>query len=247
MRDVQGDDERDTNPSNEQPTTVNRQQDTPPAGYEIQSDDQPTEQRTVAGSDIPPPPPPPPPGYDEQPTEAGHEAYGDETQVGRTVGDETQVGAVVDPDDPRSDQERRIEKSKETSAAAVMREPAPPSEDGDDEYKWHTERTARSETAEKDAVEFIDVKKSFGRNTILNGLNLGIPDDQISMILGPSGTGKSVCIKHMVGLLYPDEGDVLVHGESVPNMADDELFEMRKKFGVLFQDGALFGSMNLWD
>ena len=64
------------------------------------------------------------------------------------------------------------------------------------------------------------------------------------MILGPSGTGKSVCIKHMVGLLYPDEGEVLVHGESVPAMADDELFEMRKKFGVLFQDGALFGSMN---
>jgi phospholipid/cholesterol/gamma-HCH transport system ATP-binding protein len=51
----------------------------------------------------------------------------------------------------------------------------------------------------------------------------------------------------MVGLLYPDEGDVLVHGESVPNMADDDLFEMRKKFGVLFQDGALFGSMNLYD
>ena len=67
------------------------------------------------------------------------------------------------------------------------------------------------------------------------------------MILGPSGTGKSVCIKHMVGLLYPDAGDILVHGESVPNMPDDELFEMRKKFGLLFQDGALFGSMNLYD
>ncbi|MEA2480809.1 MAG: phospholipid/cholesterol/gamma-HCH transport system ATP-binding protein, partial [Thermoleophilaceae bacterium] len=62
-----------------------------------------------------------------------------------------------------------------------------------------------------------------------------------------SGTGKSVCIKHMVGLLYPDQGDVLVHGESVPNMKDDDLFEMRKKFGVLFQDGALFRSMNVWD
>jgi phospholipid/cholesterol/gamma-HCH transport system ATP-binding protein len=118
---------------------------------------------------------------------------------------------------------------------------------GDDEYKWHTAKTARSQTAESDAVEFIDVKKSFGRNTVLNGLNLGIPDGQISMILGPSGTGKSVCIKHMVGLLYPDEGDVLVQGESVPNMKDDDLFEMRKKFGVLFQDGALFGSMNLYD
>jgi phospholipid/cholesterol/gamma-HCH transport system ATP-binding protein len=76
---------------------------------------------------------------------------------------------------------------------------------------------------------------------------MGIPNDKISMILGPSGTGKSVCIKHMVGLLYPDEGDVLVHGRSVPDMTDDELFGMRKKFGVLFQDGALFGSMNLYD
>jgi phospholipid/cholesterol/gamma-HCH transport system ATP-binding protein len=115
----------------------------------------------------------------------------------------------------------------------------------DEEYQWHTGE--RRDHGSNDAIEFIDVKKSFGRNTILNGLNLGLPDDMISMILGPSGTGKSVCIKHMVGLLYPDEGDVLVHGESVPNMADDDLFEMRKKFGVLFQDGALFGSMNLYD
>jgi phospholipid/cholesterol/gamma-HCH transport system ATP-binding protein len=114
-----------------------------------------------------------------------------------------------------------------------------------DEYQWHT-GTKREHGAD-DAVEFIDVVKAFGRNRVLNGLNLGLPDSQISMILGPSGTGKSVCIKHMVGLLYPDEGDVLVHGESVPNMADDELFEMRKKFGVLFQDGALFGSMNVYD
>jgi phospholipid/cholesterol/gamma-HCH transport system ATP-binding protein len=114
-----------------------------------------------------------------------------------------------------------------------------------DEYQWHT--GTKREHGSDDAVEFIDVVKAFGRNRVLNGLNLGLPDNQISMILGPSGTGKSVCIKHMVGLLYPDEGDVLVHGESVPNMADDELFEMRKKFGVLFQDGALFGSMNVYD
>ena len=115
----------------------------------------------------------------------------------------------------------------------------------DDEYKWHTGKKRPSGV--EDAVEFVEVHKAFGRNKILRGLNMGIPNDKISMILGPSGTGKSVCIKHMVGLLYPDEGDVLVHGESVPGMADDELFEMRKKFGVLFQDGALFGSMNLWD
>ena len=67
------------------------------------------------------------------------------------------------------------------------------------------------------------------------------------MVLGPSGTGKSVLIKHIVGLLQPDSGDVLVHGESIPNMTDDELFEVRKKFGLLFQDGALFGSMNIYD
>src|SRR6188768_2468979 len=114
-----------------------------------------------------------------------------------------------------------------------------------EEYQWHTGK--KREHGSEDAVEFIDVVKAFGRNRVLNGLNLGLPDNQISMILGPSGTGKSVCIKHMVGLLYPDEGDVIVHGESVPDMADEDLFEMRKKFGVLFQDGALFGSMNVYD
>lgn len=103
------------------------------------------------------------------------------------------------------------------------------------------------EPGHRDAIEFIDVHKTFGRNHVLRGLNMSLPDDQISMILGPSGTGKSVCIKHIVGLLYPDEGDVLVHGQSVPSLSDDELFEMRKKFGVLFQDGALFGSINLFD
>ncbi len=102
-------------------------------------------------------------------------------------------------------------------------------------------------SGQKDAVEFVDVHKAFGRNKILRGLNMGIPEGTISMILGPSGTGKAVCIKHMVGLLYPDQGDVLVHGESVPDMEDDELFKMRQKFGVLFQDGALFGSMNVYD
>ena len=119
----------------------------------------------------------------------------------------------------------------------------PPEEDNP--YKWHTGE--KRDHGGEDAIEVIDVVKQFGRMRILNGLSLGLPDNQISMVLGPSGTGKSVLIKHIVGLLYPDSGDLLVHGESVPAMADDELFEMRKKFGLLFQDGALFGSMNIWD
>ena len=122
---------------------------------------------------------------------------------------------------------------------------APPAGGEEDEYRWHT--GINRPTGVPDAVEFLGVHKAFGRNKILRGLNMGLPEGRISMILGPSGTGKSVCIKHMVGLLYPDEGDVVVHGESVPHMRDEELFAMRKKFGVLFQDGALFGSMNLLD
>jgi phospholipid/cholesterol/gamma-HCH transport system ATP-binding protein len=123
--------------------------------------------------------------------------------------------------------------------------PAPPDGASEDEYKFHTYKVYPS--GRPDAVEFIDTYKAFGRARILRGLNMGLPEGMVSMILGPSGTGKSVCIKHMVGLLYPDEGDILVHGESVPNMPDDDLFEMRKKFGLLFQDGALFGSMDLYD
>jgi phospholipid/cholesterol/gamma-HCH transport system ATP-binding protein len=123
--------------------------------------------------------------------------------------------------------------------------PAPPDGVGEDEYKWHTYKVYPS--GRPDAVEFIDTYKSFGRSHILRGLNMGLPEGMVSMILGPSGTGKSVCIKHMVGLLYPDRGDILVHGKSVPDMADDDLFDMRKKFGLLFQDGALFGSMDLYN
>src|SRR5881394_2587389 len=114
-----------------------------------------------------------------------------------------------------------------------------------DPYRFHTGR--KRDHGSTDAIEIINLVKQFGRARILNGLNLGLPEDQVSMVLGPSGTGKSVLIKHIVGLLYPDSGDVLVHGESIPAMTDDELFEVRKKFGLLFQDGALFGSMNVYD
>jgi phospholipid/cholesterol/gamma-HCH transport system ATP-binding protein len=150
-----------------------------------------------------------------------------------------QPTAEAGADEPAAD---AAAEEPEQGRVAVVSEPDAGEED---EYQWHT--GVKRPTGVPDAIEFIDVHKAFGRNRILRGLNMGLPEGKISMILGPSGTGKSVCIKHMVGLLYPDDGDVLVHGESVPNMQDDELFEMRKKFGVLFQDGALFGSMNLYD
>src|SRR6202451_816463 len=117
--------------------------------------------------------------------------------------------------------------------------------EGEEEYPFPTGVIRPSNAP--DAIEFVEVHKSFGSNHVLRGLNMGLPEGQVSMIIGPSGTGKSVCIKHIVGLLYPDEGDVIVHGQSIPSLADAELFELRKKFGVLFQDGALFGSMNLYD
>ena len=117
--------------------------------------------------------------------------------------------------------------------------------DEDNPYKWHTGE--KRDHGGEDAIEVIDVFKQFGRMRILNGLSVGLPEGMISMVLGPSGTGKCVLIKHLIGLLFPDSGDIVVHGESVPGMTDDELFEMRKKFGLLFQDGALFGSMSIWD
>jgi phospholipid/cholesterol/gamma-HCH transport system ATP-binding protein len=105
----------------------------------------------------------------------------------------------------------------------------------------------RDRPTQSAAVEFVDVHKSFGSTHVLQGLSFGLPEGGISVILGPSGTGKSVCIKHMVGLMYPDAGDVLVEGRSVPRMPDNALYAMRGRVGVLFQDGALFGSMNLFD
>ncbi|MGI8414033.1 MAG: ABC transporter ATP-binding protein [Solirubrobacteraceae bacterium] len=150
---------------------------------------------------------------------------------------------------PDSESDHVQPEKRPSSRVSVVDEPPPrpdpPQGARREEYEWHTYHVYPS--GSRDAVEFADVYKSFGRTQILQGLNMGLPEGMVSMILGPSGTGKSVCIKHMVGLLYPDQGDVLVHGESVPNMPERDLFAMRKKFGLLFQDGALFGSMNLYD
>jgi phospholipid/cholesterol/gamma-HCH transport system ATP-binding protein len=97
------------------------------------------------------------------------------------------------------------------------------------------------------AIECISVHKAFDGNRVLTGVDLAIPAGHVAVILGPSGTGKSVLIKHLIGLLRPDAGDVLVGGRSVPSMRTAELFELRRHLGILFQDGALFGSMTVYD
>ncbi len=96
-------------------------------------------------------------------------------------------------------------------------------------------------------IECVDVHKAFGSHRVLAGVDCQIPEGQITCIMGPSGTGKSVLLRHFVGLLMPDRGDVLVDGRSVPGMSEDALLELRRSMGMLFQDGALFSSMNLFD
>jgi phospholipid/cholesterol/gamma-HCH transport system ATP-binding protein len=97
------------------------------------------------------------------------------------------------------------------------------------------------------SIEIRDVYKAFGSFEVLRGLNLNFVDNAITTVLGPSGTGKSVLLKHIVGLLEPDEGEITVFGSDIWDLAEDDRYEMRKRFGVLFQDGALFGSMNVYD
>src|SRR5438477_2722522 len=91
------------------------------------------------------------------------------------------------------------------------------------------------------------VTKSFGSHTVLQDISFDVPRGRITAILGPSGTGKSVLPKNIIGLLRPDKGEIWVDGEDIVGMREKDLYRIRRKFGVLFQDGALFGSMNLYD
>ncbi|MDQ4058645.1 MAG: ABC transporter ATP-binding protein, partial [Actinomycetota bacterium] len=92
-----------------------------------------------------------------------------------------------------------------------------------------------------------ELTKSFGPQTVLENISFDVPKSKITLILGPSGTGKSVFLKHLVGLLKPDRGEVWIGDKNVPALSEKELYRVRRKFGVLFQDGALFGSMNVFD
>ncbi len=94
-------------------------------------------------------------------------------------------------------------------------------------------------------IEIKDLYKNFGSNKVLQGVNLIIEKGETLVIIGRSGCGKSVLIKHIVGLLQPDSGFVKVEGKVVNDLNQKELYELRKKFGVLFQGSALFDSMTV--
>src|SRR5260221_11681680 len=89
--------------------------------------------------------------------------------------------------------------------------------------------------------------KSFGSHVVWQDVSLSLPAGEVSVMLGPSGTGKTVFLKALVGLVRPDRGSVVVDGIDTASCPERELYQARKLFGVLFQDGALFGSMNLFD
>lgn len=94
-------------------------------------------------------------------------------------------------------------------------------------------------------IKLVDVHKSFGKQQVLRGIHLDIEDGKTTVIIGKSGGGKSVLLKHIIGLLQPDSGQVLIDDVDITKLNDKGLNEIRKKFGMLFQEAALFDSMTV--
>jgi len=94
-------------------------------------------------------------------------------------------------------------------------------------------------------IKLVDVHKSFGKQKVLDGLNLAIEAGKTTVIIGRSGGGKSVLLKHIIGLLKPDRGHVLIEETDIIGLSEKDLNEVRKKFGMLFQEAALFDSMTV--
>ncbi len=92
-------------------------------------------------------------------------------------------------------------------------------------------------------IELVDVYKRFGRQQVLDGVDLRLYAGQVNVVIGESGTGKSVLLKHIIGLLRPDRGQVLYNRERIDNVSDKQLAKVRRNFGFLFQLGALFDSL----
>jgi phospholipid/cholesterol/gamma-HCH transport system ATP-binding protein len=101
--------------------------------------------------------------------------------------------------------------------------------------------------ADEAVISLRGVSKSFGSHAVLQDISFDVPKGRITAIMGPSGTGKSVMLKNIIGLLRPEVGEIWVEGEQIVGMRDRDLYRIRRKMGVLFQDGALFGSMNIYD
>ena len=96
-------------------------------------------------------------------------------------------------------------------------------------------------------IQLTNLHKAFGSQHVLNGLNMTIPDGQITAIIGPSGEGKSVLLRHIIGLMQPDSGQITVDGENIIGIRRAEMNRIREKFGMLFQNAALFDSMNVFE
>ena len=94
-------------------------------------------------------------------------------------------------------------------------------------------------------IELIKITKSFNGQKVLDDIDLNIDPGKITVIIGQSGGGKSVLIKHIIGLIRPDSGQIIIDGIDITNLNDKKLNKVRKKFGMLFQDAALFDSMTV--
>ena len=96
-------------------------------------------------------------------------------------------------------------------------------------------------------IEIKDVHKSFNGQPVLKGVNLTIPEGMITVIIGPSGCGKTVLLRHIIGLIKPDRGSVVVDGMDITKLSRTELNEFRRRFGMLFQSAALFDSLTVFE
>lgn len=100
---------------------------------------------------------------------------------------------------------------------------------------------------EDKAIRIVDLHKSFGMQKVLDGVDLEIEKGKITVIIGKSGGGKSVLLKHLIGLIKPDKGSIWINGTEITKLKEKELNEIRIKFGMLFQEAALFDSMDVFD
>ena len=96
-------------------------------------------------------------------------------------------------------------------------------------------------------IKTVDLHKAFGPNRVLRGLDLAVEKGESRVIIGGSGSGKSVILKHLIGILKPDQGNVFIEDVNITTLEENELYKVRKKFGMLFQMAALFDSMNIWE